>query len=91
MQTLTDRLNALTISPLTTSDLLTLERGDVLMYGHTHVPVLKKSDGIYYVNPGSIAFPKNGGPATYAVMDGSKIEVRKLDDDYPILSMDILK
>lgn len=74
---------------LLTSDLLEVERGDVLMYGHTHVPMLKKSDGVVYVNPGSIAFPKSGYPASYALMDGYHLEVRKLDDDSPILTLDL--
>ena len=66
-----------------------VERGDLLMYGHTHVPVLKKSDGVYYINPGSIAFPKNGYPASYAVMDGGHIELRRLDDDVPFMAIDL--
>ena len=74
---------------LLTSDLLDVQRGDILMYGHTHVPMLKKSDGVVYVNPGSIAFPKQGYPASYAVMDGGHIELRRLDDDAPFLSMDL--
>lgn len=76
---------------LLTSDLLEVERGDVLMYGHTHVPMLKKSDGVVYVNPGSISFPKAGNPATYAVMDGSMVEIRRLDDDSVLQSMDLYR
>ena len=64
--------------------------GDVMMYGHTHVPTLKKADGVTYVNPGSISFPKGGFPPTYAVMDGSRVEIRNLDDDIPILAMDLI-
>ena len=75
---------------LLTSDLLSVSRGDVLMYGHTHVPTLKKADGVTYVNPGSISFPKGGYPPTYAVMDGSRVEIRNLDDDIPILAMDLI-
>ena len=74
---------------LLTSELLEVERGDILMYGHTHVPMLKKTDGVVYLNPGSIAFPKNGSSASYALMDGARIEVRRLDDDSPILSMEL--
>lgn len=75
---------------LVTSDLLEVERGDILMYGHTHIPMLKKADGVTYVNPGSIAFPKGGYPASYAVMDGGHFEVRNLDDDTAIFSLDLL-
>ena len=31
---------------LLSSDLLEVERGDILMFGHTHVPMLKKMDGV---------------------------------------------
>ena len=74
---------------LLTSDLLEVERGDILMYGHTHVPMLKRSDGVIYVNPGSIAFPKNEFPASYALMDGSHIEIRRLDDDTAFMTLDL--
>ncbi len=74
---------------LLTSELLEVERGDILMYGHTHAPMLKRSDGVVYVNPGSIAFPKADFPATYAVMDGSRIEIRKLENSEPIMSMEL--
>ena len=74
---------------LLTSDLLDVERGDIVMFGHTHVYMLKKEDGVTYLNPGSTSFPKNGNPATYAVMDGNHLEIRKLDDDLPLLSLDL--
>lgn len=74
---------------LLTSDLLEVERGDILMYGHTHVPMLKRSEGVVYVNPGSISFPKPGQKASYAWMESSRIEVRNFDDDVPFLSMEL--
>ena len=74
---------------LLSTDLLNVERGDILMYGHTHVPVLKREDGVVYLNPGSIAFPKQGYPASYAVMIGNLLEVRRLEDDATFLSMEL--
>ena len=71
------------------SDLFDVQRGDVLMFGHTHVYMLQKSGGVVYLNPGSISFPKNGRPATYAVMEGGHLEVRKLEDDLPLVSLDL--
>ena len=35
-----------------------LNRGDILLHGHTHVPVKKKTDRYYYLNPGSVSIPK---------------------------------
>ena len=66
---------------LLTSNLLHVQRGDILMYGHTHVPMLKKEDGVIYVNPGSPSFPKHGSKATYAVFDPGRIEIRSLDNN----------
>ncbi|MDY3904464.1 MAG: phosphodiesterase [Candidatus Enteromonas sp.] len=74
---------------LLTSDILNVERGDILMFGHTHVYMLKKEDGVIYFNPGSTSFPKNGNPATYGVMDGMHLEIRKLDDDLPVKFLDL--
>lgn len=72
---------------LLTSDLLEVERGDILMFGHTHQYMLKSEDGVTYLNPGSVSFPKGGNPATYAVMDGKRLEIRSLDDDLPLLTL----
>lgn len=38
---------------------LALDRGDILMYGHTHVPLDEERDGVRYLNPGSVSIPKN--------------------------------
>ena len=32
--------------------------GDYCLFGHTHRPFLKKEAGIYFLNPGSWAFPR---------------------------------
>lgn len=37
-----------------------LNKGDVLMYGHFHVPILEIKEGIVIFNPSSIALPKEG-------------------------------
>ena len=74
---------------LLTSDLLEVQRGDILFFGHTHVYMLKTADGVVYFNPGSPSFPKNGNPPTYGVMDGLRLEIRKLDDDLPLATLDL--
>ena len=74
---------------LLTSEVIDVQRGDILMFGHTHVPMLKREEGVIYLNPGSIAFPKNGAPATYAFMNGPRLEIRKLEDDVVIQGMEL--
>ena len=40
----------------------------VALYGHTHSPYIQYDDGLYIVNPGSVAQSRNG-PCSYAVID----------------------
>ena len=42
--------------------------GDFVFTGHTHYKTLYKDDGVIYMNPGSIAVPRDG-VASYATMD----------------------
>ena len=38
---------------------------DALLNGHTHIPVMEKSNNKYYLNPGSITLPKGGSTKSY--------------------------
>lgn len=55
--------------------------------GHTHLHVLKKKDGIVFLNPGSISIPKGGQDRSYAIYEGGRIEIRRMSDDSVILEM----
>lgn len=46
-----------------------LAEGDVLLSGHTHIPTAEKKKGIYLLNPGSTALPKENHPATYGILE----------------------
>lgn len=41
---------------------------DIALFGHTHVAMTEYEDGIYYMNPGSVALPQQGSPS-YGVID----------------------
>lgn len=41
---------------------------DILLFGHTHVPVSEYRGGLYILNPGSLGYPRDGVP-TYGVID----------------------
>jgi predicted phosphodiesterase len=44
--------------------------GDVVCFGHTHIPWHRVMDGIHYVNTGSVGRPKDGDPrAGYMLLD----------------------
>ncbi|MBP5091155.1 MAG: phosphodiesterase [Bacilli bacterium] len=74
---------------LVASELFTISRGDIVMFGHTHVYMLKKEDGVTYLNPGSPSFPKNGNPPTYAVWEGKRIEIRDLNTGDIMVSLEL--
>lgn len=57
---------------------------DVLVYGHTHYPVITKLDGVLLLNPGSVGQPRDGDwRASYAVFDTQTgwIELRRSEYD----------
>ncbi len=57
-----------------------LSDAEVILSGHTHVPVLEERDGRLFLNPGSAAIPKNGSAPGYAVWDEKSIRIISLDD-----------
>ena len=66
-----------------------IKAGDLLLHGHTHVKVAKKMDcGAYLVNPGSTSLPKDGDVGSYAVYDGSQVEIKDLEGNV-LMSLDL--
>ena len=57
-----------------------LRAGDVLVYGHTHLPVAEKRGDIYHFNPGSVSIPKGGYQASYGLLDDNVLSVIALND-----------
>ncbi len=44
--------------------------GEILLHGHTHVQkCVEFGNGNYYLNPGSLAFPKESNPKTYMIYE----------------------
>lgn len=46
-----------------------LQKGDILLCGHTHVPALAETDGFLYFNPGSVSIPKEGSGHGYMTFE----------------------
>jgi hypothetical protein len=44
----------------------------IYLCGHTHIPAKEDHDGIMYLNPGSVALPKNGTKHSYMVYENRK-------------------
>lgn len=46
-----------------------LAEGDVLLCGHTHLPVCRDCGKFTYLNPGSLALPKSDTPHSYMTLE----------------------
>ena len=56
---------------------------DVILTGHTHLPMIRKVGRHLIINPGSVGQPRDGNPtASYAVWEDGDVEVRRVG--YPI-------
>ena len=43
---------------------------DIVLFGHTHKPLIEEDDGIWYINPGSLELPRQADRRrTYVVLD----------------------
>jgi putative phosphoesterase len=52
------------------ADLLNEVEEDILLTGHTHIPIIRPVQGKWLLNPGSVGFPKDGNPlASYMILE----------------------
>lgn len=58
-----------------------LTKGDIFLYGHTHLWEVREREGIVICNPGSISLPKEGRPATYAIYEKGSLSVYTLSGE----------
>ena len=57
-----------------------LKQGDILLAGHTHVPKCADHGSFIYMNPGSVAIPKEDSPRSYMTYDGETFLWKRLED-----------
>lgn len=50
-------------------NLPSLKKGDILLHGHTHIPVNESIDGITVINPGSVSIPKENSWHGYMIIE----------------------
>ena len=60
---------------------------DVLITGHTHVPLLEKRGSLYLLNPGSASLPRSSEGATFALISPSGLTLLSLLDFSEIRSL----
>jgi putative phosphoesterase len=64
------------------NELLGQVKADVLVVGHTHLPLNRSYNLVQIINPGSVGQPLDGDPrAAYAIWDEGGIELRRVDYD----------
>lgn len=52
-----------------------MKAGDILVYGHTHLPKAEAKGPYYVLNPGSVSIPKGGNPPSYAILDEEEFRI----------------
>ena len=63
-----------------TEKLPPLKKGDILLHGHTHVPVcIPFGNENLYVNPGSVSIPKEGSAKSYIIYENRRLTYCDLD------------
>lgn len=60
---------------------LPMSKGDILLHGHFHIPMIEKKDERYFFNPGSISLPKNNSNHSFAILDETKFQIKDLDEN----------
>lgn len=60
-----------------------LKSGDILLHGHTHVPVVKEINNgqNIYMNPGSVSIPKENSEHGYMVIDECEAVWKNMDGE----------
>lgn len=51
---------------------------EILLIGHSHVPMLEERNGLLLVNPGSPSIPKGGSEPGYAIVTEESAELKTL-------------
>ncbi len=58
-----------------------LKKGDLLLHGHTHVPVCREHETYLCLNPGSVSIPKEGSAHSYLVYENGTFLWKELGGD----------
>ncbi|MFV0439923.1 MAG: phosphodiesterase [Lachnospirales bacterium] len=55
-----------------------LNKGDIFIQGHLHIPIAKKVNDFYILSPGSIAEPRKSSKNSYGILENNKYMVKDL-------------
>ena len=56
-------------------------RKGILVYGHEHIPYIKKDKEMIYINVGSISLPKDDNKPTYMIYDNKKFTIYDIENN----------
>lgn len=56
-----------------------LNKGDLLIHGHTHIQTVEEVNGYIYINPGSVSIPKNGNTNSYMMLENNTFVIKSLE------------
>ena len=56
-----------------------MQKGDILLHGHTHVLTAERSKEVTVLNPGSVSIPKGGNPPTYGILENKRFSILDFD------------
>ena len=58
-----------------------LKKGDILLHGHTHVPVFRETESYTYINPVSVSIPKENSWHGYLILEDGVFTWKALDGE----------
>lgn len=58
-----------------------LQPGDILLHGHTHIPANEQLGSCRYLNPGSVAIPKQASQAGYLLLEQGMFSWKTLEGE----------
>lgn len=66
-----------------------LHKGDILLHGHTHVPVCTEHEDYIYMNPGSVSIPKEGSHHGYMILEDGTFTWKNIENGMTIWNYQI--
>ena len=58
-----------------------LKAKDILLHGHTHVPVCEEYETHVYINPGSVSIPKENSEHSYMILEDGVFTWKNLEGE----------
>lgn len=56
-----------------------INKNDIMIQGHTHVPIIENINGIILMNPGSVSLPKQNSPHSFMIYEDAEFKIKDFD------------